>query len=261
MKSAMAQAYRSIFRAGLFEGKVAVVTGGGTGIGLQIATELLELSGTVVICSRSETKLAAAAEQLKPLAAFGGRIEYLPCNIRQEEDVERTFTRVVEMCGGLDILVNTVGDNFQSCSHHVRERVESGLTNLTHFCVVALHMQLDGRSWRCGYVADMWKGFLKEYRRGPCGCREFPSHWPSNGPCRVRVNCVAPGIVYSAESNYASVPGGKVALTGQWPKILAKRVARSRRSAPLSVSASPAAAYITGDVVSMAGRVFTGANA
>ena len=42
-------------------GQVAVVTGGGTGIGLQIATELLELGATVVICSRKEATLAAAA--------------------------------------------------------------------------------------------------------------------------------------------------------------------------------------------------------
>ena len=140
----MAQAYRSIFRAGLFEGKVAVVTGGGTGIGLQIATELLELSGTVVICSRSETKLAAAAEQLKPLAAqHGGRIEYLPCNIRQEDDVERTFTRVVEMCGGLDILVNNGGGQFPAPAATMsakgwRAVIDTNL-NGTFLCCQAAH--------------------------------------------------------------------------------------------------------------------------
>ena len=262
----MAQAYRSIFRAGLFEGKVAVVTGGGTGIGLQIATELLELSGTVVICSRSETKLAAAAEQLKPLAAqHGGRIEYLPCNIRQEDDVERTFTRVVEMCGGLDILVNNGGGQFPAPAATMsakgwRAVIDTNL-NGTFLCCQAAHAawMADHGGTIVNIIADMWKGFPGMAHTGAARAgvenlsKSLAVEWALSG---VRVNCVAPGIVYSAsaESNYAGVPGGKVALTGQWPKIPAKRVATVEEvSAAVCFLASPAAAYITGDTIRVDG--------
>ena len=61
-------AYATVFRDGLFADKVAIVTGGGTGIGLQIATELLELGCNVVISSRNEDKLAAAVSGLASLA-------------------------------------------------------------------------------------------------------------------------------------------------------------------------------------------------
>ena len=58
----------------------------------------------------------------------------------------------------------------------------------------------------------------------------------------------------SAESNYEGIPGGKVALTGQWPKIPAKRVATVEEvSAAVCFLASPAAAYITGDTIRVDG--------
>ena len=60
----------SIFRDGLFDGKVIVVSGGGTGIGRAIARELASLGATVVICSRSVEHLEPTRAEI---AAAGGR--------------------------------------------------------------------------------------------------------------------------------------------------------------------------------------------
>ena len=73
----------SVFKPGLFSGKVAIVTGGGTGIGKAITEELLTLGARVVIASRNEDKVTGAAQEMGKL----GEVAPLKCNIRSEAEV------------------------------------------------------------------------------------------------------------------------------------------------------------------------------
>ena len=79
----------SVFRSGLFEGKVAIVTGGGTGIGKAIARELIYLGSKVVISSRKEEKLLKAAVELSRYIqpSSSAEVKVIPCNIREEQQV------------------------------------------------------------------------------------------------------------------------------------------------------------------------------
>ena len=95
----------SVLRPNLFLGKVALVTGGGTGIGKSIAKELLSLGCKVVI-----QRLEDAAKELSSL----GQIHTLKCNIRQEDDVKKTVEATLEKFGGLNFLVNNGGGQFPS---------------------------------------------------------------------------------------------------------------------------------------------------
>ena len=82
-------AVRSVFCPGLFEGKVAIVTGGGSGIGNAIARELIYLGSKVVIASRNSERLEKAAEGLKRFIQPNSQaaVVAIPCNIRNEEQV------------------------------------------------------------------------------------------------------------------------------------------------------------------------------
>ena len=79
----------SIFRPGLFKGKVAIVTGGGTGIGKAITQELLHLGAKVVVASRNEERLRLAAKEMSDILADSSEtiVKAVPCNIREESQV------------------------------------------------------------------------------------------------------------------------------------------------------------------------------
>jgi peroxisomal trans-2-enoyl-CoA reductase len=104
----------SVFRAGIFKGKVAVVTGGGTGIGFAISSELLSLGCNVVISSRKEAVLKDAVARLGAFCADGARASFAVCSIKDEDTVKAMFEKVLSEHGRLDFLVNNGGGQFMS---------------------------------------------------------------------------------------------------------------------------------------------------
>jgi 3-oxoacyl-[acyl-carrier protein] reductase len=94
-------------------GRRAIVTGGSKGLGKAIAAELIGEGASVVICSRHDTELhAAAAELAKQAAAAGpgsGRVVALACDVTDPDQVTAFTDAAVSALGGLDILVNNAG--------------------------------------------------------------------------------------------------------------------------------------------------------
>ncbi|MFG2501232.1 SDR family oxidoreductase [Streptomyces sp. NPDC048441] len=94
---------------GTYDGTVVLVTGGGTGLGKAIATEFARLGADLVIASRKEERLKAARDEL---AALGGRVTAVPCDIRDPDRVAEVFEAAQETYGLPDILVNNAAANF-----------------------------------------------------------------------------------------------------------------------------------------------------
>src|SRR5262245_59173809 len=90
-------------------GKAALVTGGGSGIGLAVARAFLDEGARVVITGRDEGKLARAAEQLRG----GDRLAYHAADVADAEQVRRLVEDVTRRLGGIDILVNNAGLNIK----------------------------------------------------------------------------------------------------------------------------------------------------
>ena len=121
----------SIYRKDLFASKVAIVTGGGTGIGFCISCELASLGAKVVIVSRNVDKCLAAQE----LAKSKGLQLFVPTSgmsLKDEKSIEGLADYVVETFGRIDILVNNAGGQFVSPAHKISARGFSGVvdTNL-----------------------------------------------------------------------------------------------------------------------------------
>src|SRR3954454_19103863 len=108
----MAESERSrVFREGLLEGQVCVVSGAGSGLGRETALELTRLGAIVVACGRRAEPLAETAELA---AGLPGSFEHETLDIREEEPVGPFFEGLLERHSRLDVLVNNAGGQFLS---------------------------------------------------------------------------------------------------------------------------------------------------
>src|SRR4051794_23992010 len=96
----------SIFAPGLLDGQVALITGGGTGLGRAAAAELLACGASVLICGRREEVLRAAAEEL------GERCAWVVGDVRDPDAAAAIVDACLARFGRLDTLVNNAGGQY-----------------------------------------------------------------------------------------------------------------------------------------------------
>ncbi len=89
-----------------FSNKIAIVTGGGSGIGKEVATRLVKAGASVVIGGRDEAKLKQAAAQIDP---SGAKVRYLAGDIASPATATALVALATDAFGGVDILVNNAG--------------------------------------------------------------------------------------------------------------------------------------------------------
>jgi citronellol/citronellal dehydrogenase len=98
-----------LFQPGLLDGQVAIVSGGGSGLGRASALELAALGAHVVVCGRRQEPIDETAAR-----AEGGRCEAIACDIREEDQVDALVDRVLERHGRIDVLVNNAGGQYMT---------------------------------------------------------------------------------------------------------------------------------------------------
>jgi NAD(P)-dependent dehydrogenase (short-subunit alcohol dehydrogenase family) len=99
----------SVFADRLFEGKVAVVTGGGSGLGREVAHAFASLGGHPVIAGRTAARLQ---EVVDSIGGFGGSCTAVPTNIREPDQVDALRNEVFHRFERVDALVNNAGGQF-----------------------------------------------------------------------------------------------------------------------------------------------------
>ncbi|MEO8199959.1 MAG: SDR family oxidoreductase [Gemmatimonadota bacterium] len=192
----------SVFRPDLLRGQVALVTGGGTGIGKGIAESLARAGADVVIASRKIERLEETASELRQ---FGTRIVPLPTNVREPETLRNTIDSIVSQLGRLDILVNNAAGNFYAPSATLSANawkavVETDLYG-TFFCcqavypimkqqhrgrIVSVSMTLHYRGWPQMAHATAAKAGIDALTR------TLALEWAPDG---ILINAVAPGPI------------------------------------------------------------------
>ncbi|XP_052805053.1 peroxisomal trans-2-enoyl-CoA reductase-like isoform X2 [Mya arenaria] len=248
----------SIFRPNLFKGKVAIVTGGGTGIGQAITQELLFLGCKVMIASRNMERLSESAEsmklQIKPNSA--AQLEHMQCNIRKEEQVKDLISTTVKKFGKLDFLVNNGGGQFPSPAADIRLKgwnavIETNLTGTFLCCREAYNQWMkENGGVIINIIADMWRGFPSMSHTGAARAgvdnltKTMAIEWADKG---VRVNAVAPGPIYSetAAANYKT----DIYINLKYVHPTKRMGTVHEVSASVLFLLSPAASFISGETV------------
>src|SRR4051794_28692854 len=110
-----------------FESRVAVITGGGGGIGKAVAARFLEEGASVVLSSRRHEVLDAAQRQLDP---SGGRVALVNGGVSSASDADRLVEAALERFGRIDVLVNSTGvfrpvPFLEQTEEHVEEALDS----------------------------------------------------------------------------------------------------------------------------------------
>jgi NAD(P)-dependent dehydrogenase (short-subunit alcohol dehydrogenase family) len=250
----------------LLANQVAIVTGGGTGIGLAIATRLGELGARLVVASRSAGNLEAGTAALRhagfdPLA--------VQVDVRNPEQVDEMVERTVRHFGRIDILINNAAGNFicraEDLSPNGWNAVIGIVLNGSFYCSRAVGRHMIARAGGGAIVSILanyvWTGSAGTIHSAAAKAgvlsmtQTLAVEWARH---RIRVNAVAPGPIESpgAARQLWNTPEAVQCITdmvplGRWgqPKEVADAVA---------FLVSEHAGYITGETLTIDGGAWLG---
>lgn len=248
------------------DGRVAIITGGGTGIGFGIASEYARLGARLVLASRNEKHLEPAAQAL---TAKGAEVLTVRMDVREPDEVDRMVAAAVTRFGGIDILVNNAAGNFiclaEKLSPHGWNAVVNIVLNGTFYCSRAAGLRMI-ESGRGGNILNIVAAYA--WTGGPgtihsacakagvvCMTQTLAVEWARY---KIRVNAIAPGPVETEgagsklwaspeirEAMLHTVPGGRIGTVEEVAQASAYLV-------------SDFADYITGEVLVMDGGQWLG---
>jgi NAD(P)-dependent dehydrogenase (short-subunit alcohol dehydrogenase family) len=248
------------FASDMLRDQVCIVTGGATGIGLEIARAMARLGAKLVLASRNVERLEAAAAEL---GALGAETLAVPTNVRAPEEVEQMVARTVDRFGTVDVLVNNAGANFlcpaaQMTPNGWRTIVDVVL-NGTFYCSRAAGKVMLER--RRGLIINM--AATNGNGGSPLMChsgaakagvinltQSLAVEWAQFG---VRVNAVAPGPVSTEGAN------ARLWSAPEMMEKLERRVPLGRFAlaadcvGPVLFLCSEAARFVTGAVLTVDG--------
>ena len=242
------------------EGKTAIVTGGGTGIGKSIAIEFARAGADVALCSR---KLEHLEPVVRAVQDLGRRSFAMVVDVRMEDQVKAMVERAAREWGRLDIMVNNAGASFRARPEDISVNgwntvVGINLTGAFLGCKWAGRQMLaqgHGAIVNISSVAGVYGStMMSHYGAAKSGVitltRELGTAWGRRG---VRVNCVAPGPVETegyldvlhktdpeADKTYKAV-AARVGM-GRWGKV-------EEIAYPCIFLASEAASWMTGETI------------
>ncbi|KAF9384339.1 hypothetical protein CPB97_005741 [Podila verticillata] len=241
----------SIFKDDILKGKVAFVTGGGSGICKGMAEALARHGAKVTIVSRTLSKLEVAAKEMR--ASTGGEFYAVAADVRDPKQMQDAMDKHIAHYGRLDILVNGAAGNFLALSQHLsfnafRSVIEIDLIGTFNTTKCAFpHLKASKGSIINVSATLPYNGqiFQSHACAAKAGVDALSLVWANEwGPLGIRSNCIAPGPIAN------TVGMAKLAPEGEAVRVPIGRMGEVRdiEHATLYL-ASEAASYVTGQVL------------
>ncbi|CAM9801890.1 unnamed protein product [Ectocarpus sp. 4 AP-2014] len=248
---------QSPFRQDCLRGKVALVTGGGSGIGFQIARQLGLHGASVVIMGRREKFLSEAVDQLR---ADGVAASFFTGDVRSRESAEASVAFTVKTYGRMDTLVNGAAGNFLANAHELKlkgfktvmEIDTVGVFNMSSAAFPALRESGAGAiiniTMTLHYGATWFQAHASAAKAAIDSLTRHVSlamEWGSYG---IRVNGIAPGPI-------ADTPGMAKLSVGLGRDDANKHIPLGRMGTTFDIGmgavflVSSAASYVSGDTL------------
>jgi NAD(P)-dependent dehydrogenase (short-subunit alcohol dehydrogenase family) len=206
-----------MFRPGLMEGERVLVTGGGTGLGKEMAEAFLALGATVYICGRRGAKLDEAADELRGL--HGGKITGIPCDIRKPDSIKEMVDTIWADGGALTGVVNNAAGNFVSRTEDLSVNGFNAISDIvfrgTFYVTLDIGKRLIAEKKTASFLAILttwvWNGsaFTVPSAMSKAGInvmtQSLATEWGRYG---LRFNAIAPGPFPTKGMSDRLSPGG-----------------------------------------------------
>ena len=247
----------AIFVPGLLDGRCALITGGGSGIGLAVARELGGLGARVVIAARGTERLESAAQGLR---SAGIDATAHAVNIRDEAEVAALFDAIAESHGLPDLLVNNAGGQFAAdaldiSANGFRAVTDLNLNGTWHMSSAFARRAVEaGRAGRIVNIVLVTAGPKPGNAHGAAAragiihlTKTLAFEWARHG---IAVNAIAPGTIETEGLDQYNPADIDAAIQ----RLPIKRMGRPREIALMvAYLASPAGDFITGTTLHVDG--------
>jgi NAD(P)-dependent dehydrogenase (short-subunit alcohol dehydrogenase family) len=243
-------------------GKVALVTGGSKGLGKAMARGFAEAGAGIVITSRHEDELAAAAAEIGD--GLDVRVEYIVADMTVRGEVEKLAAEALSRMDRVDILVNNAGSNIPQPIDEIVDEDWDGIVELNLSSVMALTRalvpQMKERRWgRVIHISSVLGIGSKEARNAYSATKAAviglaKASALDLGPFNITVNCIAPGpfltdLPLSLLNEEQQQKFSDFTALGRWGKP-------AELAGPALLLASDAGSYITGATLLVDGGAY-----